>query len=74
MLSKLSSPTVKVIRNGAQHIIAAKELVPGDIVLLEAGDKVCADIRIIESFVLAADESILTGESVPVNKNADIVQ
>jgi len=60
MLSKLSSPTVKVIRNGMQHIIPAKELVPGDIILLEAGDKVCADIRIIESFVLAADESILT--------------
>lgn len=74
MLSKLSSPTVKVIRNGMQHIIPAKELVPGDIILLEAGDKVCADIRIIESFVLAADESILTWESVPVNKSADIVE
>lgn len=74
MLSKLSSPTVKVMRNGAQHIISAKELVPGDIILLEAGDKVCADIRIIESFVLAADESILTWESAQVNKNADVVE
>ncbi len=73
MLSKLSSPTAKVIRNWTQQIIPATELIPGDIVLFESGDKVCADIRIIESFVLAADESILTWESVPVNKNAETI-
>ena len=74
MLSKLSSPTAKVLRNNIQQIIPANQLVPGDIILLESWDKVCADIRIIESFVLAADESILTWESVATTKNAkDIV-
>jgi len=71
MLSKLSSPTAKVIRNWKQQIISAVDLVPGDIVLFESGDKVCADIRIIECFGLAADESILTWESVAVNKKAE---
>lgn len=73
MLKKLSSPTVKVVRHWSQHIIPANQLVPGDVILLEAGDKVCADIRIIESFVLSADESILTWESVSVSKNSNII-
>lgn len=74
MLSKLSSPTVRVMRNGTLHIIPANQLVPGDIVNLESGDKVCADIRIIESFALAVDESILTWESIQVSKHADVVE
>ena len=73
MLSKLTSPTAKVVRDGEEIIIPAALLVPGDIVLLEAGDKISADIRLIEAINLTIDESILTGESNTVNKNTDII-
>lgn len=68
-LKKMSSPTSKVIRNGTVHTIPSSEVVPGDILFVEAGDYIAADARIIESTSLQIDESALTGESVPVQKN-----
>ncbi len=67
-LKKLISPKAKVIRNGHIQVIDASELVPGDIILLEEGDYVPADARLIESVFLACDEASLTGESYPVDK------
>lgn len=73
LLSKLSSPTSTVIRNGKKQVIPSRELVPGDIIMLEAGDKVSADIRIIENVLFATDESALTGESMQVEKTVDML-
>lgn len=67
-LKRLVVPKAKVLRGGGLKEIAAFDLVPGDVIFLEAGDKVPADARIMEAFNLAIDESILTGESVPVEK------
>jgi len=67
-LKRLAAPRARVKRQGEVIDIAASHLVPGDIIILEAGDKVPADARLIESASLAIDESILTGESVPVEK------
>jgi calcium-translocating P-type ATPase, PMCA-type len=69
-LQKLSSHVAKVVRDGKLQVIQSKELVPGDIVILETGDYVPADLRIIEAVNLKAQESALTGESVPVEKMA----
>jgi len=68
-LKKMLLPSCKVIRNGRAEVIDAKYLVPGDVVVLDAGDKVPADIYLKETFSLYLDEAILTGESLPVNKN-----
>ena len=62
---------VRVRRNGVTDEVAIDELVPGDIVLLEAGDRVAADGRLLLAVNLSVDESSLTGESVPVEKSAD---
>tara|TARA_Y100000031_G_C8240783_1_gene395596 strand:- start:143 stop:2824 length:2682 start_codon:yes stop_codon:yes gene_type:complete len=67
-LQKISAPTAKVLRNGKQIKIAAKDVVPGDILLLEEGDIVPADSRIFESHSMQIDEACLTGESVPSKK------
>lgn len=67
-LKKLSAPNAKVIRDGERLTIPSRELTVGDVVIIEAGDYVPSDGRIIESFNLQIDESSLTGESVPVNK------
>jgi Ca2+-transporting ATPase len=67
-LRKLSVPIVRVLRGGARREISATELVPGDVVLLEAGNTVPADLRLVESVNLRVQESILTGESEPVEK------
>lgn len=67
-LHKLGSAEVKVLRDGKPVVIADHEIVPGDLLLLEAGDMVAADLRIIEGNNLQVDESALTGESVPVSK------
>lgn len=67
-LESLASPHAKVIRNGKERIISASELVPGDIILIEAGDSVPADARVIESMNLRCDEAALTGESMPDSK------
>lgn len=72
-LKKLSSPYSKVIRNGKECLVKTTDLVIGDIVLLEAGDIVPADLRLIESASLKCDESSLTGESNAVDKNANII-
>ena len=68
-LRKLSSHTAKVIRNGNMIVVPSSELVPGDIVVLETGDYIPADLRIIEAVNLKSQESSLTGESVPVEKD-----
>ncbi len=73
-LKNMSAPHARVIRNGEEMIIDASELVPGDIIKLEAGDFIPADARILESSSLKSEESPLTGESVPSEKDAnDIV-
>jgi len=63
----------RVVRNGHEHEIDSKMLVPGDIVHLKSGDRVTADIRLLQVTNLAIDEAILTGESVPVNKHIEVV-
>jgi Ca2+-transporting ATPase len=74
LLQKLSAPVATVLRDGEERDIPAEELVPGDIVLLEAGDKVPADARVITAMQLNVDESPLTGESVPVSKATGILK
>ncbi|MDO4612303.1 MAG: HAD-IC family P-type ATPase [Candidatus Saccharibacteria bacterium] len=73
-LANLVTAKTKVIRNGDTVSINAEDLTIGDIVVLESGDKISADLRIIESHNLTVDESILTGESVQVDKNNAIVK
>jgi Ca2+-transporting ATPase len=70
-LQKLTSPMAKVLRDGELQSLPAKDLVAGDCLLLEAGDNVPADCRLLTSFSLQVQESALTGESVPVDKDAD---
>jgi len=72
-LRQMAAPEAHVIRDGRRKVIPAREVVPGDIVLLEAGNYVPADIRLTESVNLRIDESALTGESSPVTKDATIV-
>lgn len=69
-LKRLAAPRARVIREGRVMEVEAALVVPGDILMLESGDRVAADARILESFSLEADESALTGESVPVGKAA----
>ena len=69
----MAAPEAKVIRDGKITEIPARELVPGDLVILEAGNYVPADLRLVESVNLKIEEASLTGESVPVEKNAEIV-
>ena len=73
-LKKMSSPIAKVIRNNALITIPSEDVVAGDIIVVEAGDSICADARIIECTNLKVDESALTGESVPVNKNNGYIE
>jgi Ca2+-transporting ATPase len=72
-LKKLAAPDAQVIRDGRRQSIPAYELVPGDIVFLEAGNFVPADIRLLEAINLRVEEASLTGESLPVQKNASTV-
>ena len=72
-LKKLSAHAAKVIRDGKEQVIPARELVPGDIVIIETGDYVSADLRIIEAINLKSQESSLTGESVPVEKDSKAI-
>ena len=71
LLKSLTSPEATVIRNGSEKKIPSTYLVPGDIILLQTGDRIPADARIIEEFNLKVDESSLTGESVPAQKVTD---
>lgn len=69
-LKSLAAPSAKVIRNEQLVNVPAEEIVPGDVLVIEAGDRIAADAAILESSSLQVDESLLTGESVPVEKNA----
>ena len=73
-LKKMSSYSAKVMRDGKVTVIPSRELVPGDIVVLDTGDYVPADIRIIDAVNLKAQEASLTGESVPVEKDAATIE
>ena len=72
-LKAMSSPTAKVLRDGKRAMIPSAQIVPGDIVELEAGDMVVADGRILENYSLKVNESSLTGESEGVEKTADVI-
>ena len=72
-LKQMLTPACRVIRQGNQQQIEATNLVPGDIVLLEAGDRVPADLRLLDAVDLTVDESVLTGESFSVEKQAEPV-
>lgn len=72
-LKSMSAPHARVVRNGRKEVVDALEIVPGDIILLEAGDFVPADARLLETASLKAEESALTGESVPSEKEEDKV-
>ncbi len=67
-MKKLTAPRARVLRDGKETLIPAKEVVPGDIVLLEAGDRIPADGRVLDVVDLKTDEAVLTGESTPVGK------
>ena len=73
-LKKMATPQIKVMRNGQPANLSSIELVPGDIVLLEAGTLVPADLRLFETYSLHVDESALTGESIPVDKTPETLK
>jgi magnesium-transporting ATPase (P-type) len=73
-LMELASPTSRVLRDGRKVEIDARELVPGDLVLLQSGDRVPADLRVVTANQLAIDESLLTGESEPTTKRTEPVE
>ena len=73
-LKQLSSPSAKVLRDGKKQEVPSKDIVPGDLVLLEAGDLIVADGRIIHNFSLQVNESSLTGESTNVEKTEELLQ
>lgn len=72
-LKKMAAPLAKVVRGGEIVDVPAEEVVPGDVIRLEMGDLVPADARLLEDHLLQVDEASLTGESVPVKKDADVV-
>ncbi len=72
-LRRLAAPNATVLRDGVEQAIPARDLVPGDVVLLHAGDRVPADLRLIEAVNLQIEEAALTGESLPVEKTVDLL-
>lgn len=70
-LEEMEAPTATVVRDGRRRVLAARELVPGDLTLLQAGDRVPADLLVVDSDGLQVDEGVLTGESLPASKSAD---
>jgi len=72
-LKRLAAPKARVLRNGKETMIPAREVVPGDLLALEAGDTVPADARIVEAVELKTDEAVLTGESTPIDKSLGIL-
>ena len=73
-MKKLTAPKARIMRDGTEAMIDAREIVPGDIILLEAGDRVPADGRLLEVVDLKADEAVLTGESTDVTKDLGVVK
>jgi Ca2+-transporting ATPase len=73
-LQRMAAPTATLLRGGEEVEVPARQVVPGDVVLLAAGDRVPADARVVESVNLKAEEAALTGESVPVGKHAEPVE
>ncbi|MGI5837867.1 MAG: cation-translocating P-type ATPase [Chloroflexota bacterium] len=73
-LTAATAPKARVLRDGEQREIPSREVVPGDVVILESGVKVAADLRLFRSYELQVDESILTGESLPVTKSIDPIK
>ena len=72
-LSNLAAPTALIFRNGIEVEISAREVVPGDIMVITAGDRFCADARLIKAFNLKVEESALTGESLPIEKQSEYI-
>ena len=70
----MAAPKARVIRDGKEQVIKVEDIVPGDIVVLEQGDMIPADGRLIEASSLQIDESTLTGESVPVDKDIELIK
>jgi Ca2+-transporting ATPase len=70
-LAALHPPQAVVLRSGQRSVVAASEVVPGDVLLLDAGDAVPADMRLLECFGFQCAEAVLTGEPAPVQKDAD---
>jgi len=68
-MKRLTAPKAKIIRDGREVVIPAREVVPGDIAILESGDSIPADARLMEAANLKTDEAVLTGESIPVMKD-----
>ena len=73
-LKRLSAHAAKVIREGKEQVIPARELVPGDLVVIETGDYISSDLRIVEAINLKSQEASLTGESVPVEKKVEEIK
>ncbi len=73
-LRKMAAPTATVFRDGQEVEVAARELVPGDVVLLQTGDRIPADLRLVEAVNMQVDEAALTGESVPVEKATGVLE
>jgi magnesium-transporting ATPase (P-type) len=73
-LRSLVAPNATVLRDGREHEVDSEDLVPGDLVVLESGRRVPADLRLFSPVALAVDESLLTGESVPVSKSEDVLE
>ena len=73
-LERMAAPRCKVVRDGERRIIESRELVPGDIVEIETGDSIPADLRLTEAINLKVQEAALTGESVPVEKNIESIE
>lgn len=74
LLNKYLTANIKTIRDGKEHIADVETLVPGDIISLAPGDKIPADVRFIEAYNLVIDESVLTGESAPVEKSHEVIK
>ena len=73
-MKSLTAPKARLLRDGKETTVAAREVVPGDILLLEAGDRVAADGRLIETIDLRTDEAVLTGESNPIDKDLGVLE
>lgn len=72
-LKSMTAPNARVVRDGAEQTVPASELVPGDLLVFDAGDLIAADARLIEAPDFRVNEAALTGESVPVDKTADVI-